>query len=61
MQEITLPWMDRIRERLEYMKDYLTPEELGVINLFLNPILNYGIQEEVRIAKKFEVDNDVAD
>lgn len=56
---LTLPWMERIRERLEEKTDMVNCEdmkfkEFEFIMDFLKPIIEYGEVEEKRIKEKFE-------
>ena len=55
-ERITLPWMNKIRERLE--EPYLIkPFKINVdVMNFIKPILDYGNQEEIRITKSFHKD-----
>lgn len=48
MSNITLPWMDKIRERLEHYKDNNNIQE------FIKPILEYGENEEKRINEEMD-------
>ena len=50
---ITLPWMDKIRERLEEVKPNLTLVRWHAVNEFLQPIIDYGKSQEARINRKF--------
>ena len=60
IKKISLPWMDKIRVRLDEYEDdseekrtihTLCKRDLGVINEFLEPIMEYREQQEALIPK----------
>ena len=54
MKKITLPWMNRIRERLKEAKEIYSDSAMADINEFISPVVEYGEKEEERISIEFE-------
>jgi sulfur transfer protein SufE len=52
MDKVTLPWMNKIRERLNEKRSWGTKyRDLLMVREFLEPIIEYGESEEERLSK----------